>query len=325
MRHSMKLTPALVLAALPAASALAQESASAYPSKPVRVIVAQAAGGGADTVARVFASKVSESLGRQFVIENHPGRDLAWTMVARAKPDGYTLMPILPDFTFAPALFSNLPVDPAKDYAPISLMTRTPYLLVVNSAFPAKNIKEFVAYAKAQPGKLNFSGGLPGTGTHLIAIWFLSQANAKATYVPYKGVSQAVVDLLAGRVDATFATGSATAHLKSGKLRALGVSTAQRARTIPDLPTIQEQGVPFDASAFHGWGATAGTPAPIIDKLAAELAKAARSPDVMKTLAADNADTVGSTPEEFRKFIAAEIPRWVKVVKDSGIKVEGAH
>jgi len=300
----------------------AQESAAAYPSKPVRVIVAQAAGGSADLVTRLFASKVGESLGRQFIIENNPGRDLAWTAVARARPDGYTLMPVLPDFTFAPALFPNLPVSPLKDYAPISLMSRAPYLMVVNANFPAKNIQEFVAMAKADPGKLNFAGGLPGTGTHLIAIWFLSQAGAQAAYVPYKGVAQAMVDLLAGRVDSTFTTGSAIPHIRSGKVRAMGLSTSQRSRLMPDIPTIQEQGVPgFDASSFHGWAATGGTPPAIVAKLSAELVKATRAPDLIKSLANDNMEPVGTTPEEFRAFIAAEVPRWAKLVKDSGIKV----
>lgn len=300
----------------------AQESAATYPSKPVRVIVAQAAGGSADLVTRLFATKVGESLGRQFVIENNPGRDLAWTAVARAKPDGYTLMPVLPDFTFAPALFPNLPVSPLKDYVPISLMSRAPYLMVVNTNFPAKNIQEFVAMAKADPGKLNFAGGLPGTGTHLIAIWFLSQAGAQAAYVPYKGVAQAMVDLLAGRVDATFTTGSAIPHIRSGKVRAMGLSTSQRSRLMPDIPTIQEQGVPgFDASSFHGWAATGGTPPAIVSKLSTELVKATKSPDLIKSLANDNMEPVGTTPEEFRAFIAAEVPRWAKLVRDSGITV----
>ncbi len=311
------------MAAVHASQAGAQESAAAYPSKPVKVIVAQAAGGSADLVTRLFATKVGESLGRQFVIENQPGRDTAWTAVARAKPDGYTLMPVLPDFTFAPALFPNLPVSPLKDYAPVSLMSRAPYLMVVNANFPAKNIQEFVAMAKADPGKLNFAGGLPGTGTHLIAVWFLSQAGTQATYVPYKGVAQAMVDLLAGRVDATFTTGSAIPHIRSGKVRAMGLSTAQRSRLMPDLLTIQEQGVPgFDASSFHGWATTGGTPAPIVNKLSVELIKATKAPDLVRSLANDNMEAVGSTPEEFRAFIAAEVPRWSKLVKDSGIRAE---
>ena len=313
----------LVVALSAGQEAWAQESAASYPSKPVRIIVAQAAGGSADLVTRLFATKVSENLGRQFVIENIPGRDVPWGMVAKAKPDGYTLMPVLPDFTFAPALFPTLPVSPLKDYAPISLMSRAPYLMVVNAAYPAKDIAEFVANAKANPGKVNFAGGLPGTGTHLIAIWFLSQANVQAAYVPYKGVAQAMIDLLAQRVDSTFTTGSAIPHIRSGKVRAMGLSTAQRSRLMPDIPTIQEQGVPgFDASSFHGWATTAGTPAAIVAKLSAEAVKATKSPDVIKSLANDNMDPVGTTPEEFRAFIAAEVPRWAKLVKDSGIKID---
>ena len=316
------LMAAVVMLQAMTSSALAQEAVSAYPSKPVRVIVAQSAGGGADNVARLFAAKVGEPLGRQFIIENHPGRDIAWTMVARAKPDGYTLLSVVPDFTFASALYPNLPVNPSKDFEPISLLTRTPFQLVVNAAFPARILQEFIAKAKADDGKVNIAGGLPGTGTHLLSAWFLSQAGIKATYVPYKGISQAVIDLLAGRVDVTFATASATPHIKSGKLRSLGASTAQRARYLPDVPTIQEQGVVFDGSSWQGWAATGGTSAPIINKLWGELAKAAKSPELAKTLSVDNAETVGNSPEEFRKFMAAEFPRWMKVVKESNIKAE---
>ena len=305
---------------------LAQESAASYPSKPVRIIVAQSAGGSADLVTRLFATKVGENLGRQFVIENLPGRDVPWSMVARARPDGYTLMPVLPDFTFAPALFPSLTVSPLRDYAPISLMSRAPYLMVVNAAYPARGIAEFVATAKANPGKVNFAGGLPGTGTHLIAIWFLSQAGVQATYVPYKGVAQAMVDLLAQRVDSTFTTGSAIPHIKSGKVRAMGLSTAQRSRLMPDILTIQEQGVPgFDASSFHGWATTAETPAAIVNKLSTEVVKATKSADVIKSLANDNMEPVGTTPEEFRAFIAAEVPRWSKLVRDAGIKIDASN
>lgn len=315
-----------LLALCAATQAFAQEPASAYPSKPVRIIVAQAAGGSGDVVTRLFASRVSDSLGKPFLIENIPGRDVPWSMVAKAKPDGYTLMPVLPDFTFAPAVAPNLPVSPLRDFAPISLMSRTAYLMVVNTAFPARDIPEFITHARNNAGKVNFAGGLPGTGTHLVAIWFLAQAGIQATYVPYKGVAQAMVDLLAQRVDATFTTGSAIPHIRAGKVRAMGLSTAQRSRLMPDIPTIQEQGVrDFDVSSFHGWATTAGTPAAIVNKLSAEAVKASKLPDVIKSLASDNMEPVGTTAEEFRAFIAAEVPRWTKVVKDSGVKIEAGN
>jgi tripartite-type tricarboxylate transporter receptor subunit TctC len=297
--------------------------AERYPGKPVRVIVAQAVGGSADSQARLFARKLSESLGRQFIVDNRPGRHIAWTLAAKAPADGYTLLVVLPDLTYAPALFSNLPVDPLSDFAPISLMSRTPYLLVANPSLPARSVKGLIAIARAHPGKLNFGGGISGSGTHLMAVSLFTLANIRASYVPYKGVSQAVIDMLAGQIDAGFTTGSAVTHIRTGKLRALGISTARRSRRLPDIPTIAEQGVPgFDAAAFHGWAATAGTTEAIVGRLSAELAAIARSADVAAALGNDNSEPVGTTAAQFRQFIAAEIPRWRKLVKESGIKPE---
>ena len=310
-------------AALQACMVYAQESAEAYPSKPVRVIASQAPGG-TDVQARLYAIKLSESLGRQFIIDNRPGLNIALPLVARSAPDGYTLLVVVPSFNFASALYKNLPVDPIKDFAPISLMSRAPYLLVVNSSLPVRSVQQLISLAKAHPGKLNFGAGLQGTGTHFISAWFMSLANIKATYVPYKGVAQAVIDVVAGQIDAGFSTAvPLLPHIKSGRLRALGISTGQRSTLFPDIATIAEQVVRgFDASTFHGWSAPAGTPPAIINKLSAELARIAKLPDVADSLKADNSESVGSTPEQFRQFIAAEVPRWRKLVQDTGIKVE---
>jgi tripartite-type tricarboxylate transporter receptor subunit TctC len=311
------VVPCLMLAQLPA------HAADGYPVKPVRVVVAQGAGGNADVQARLFGARLSERLGRQFIVDNRPGRHVAWTLVAKAPADGYTLLAVLPDFTYAPALFGNLPVDPARDFAPVSLMSRTPYLLVINPGVAAKSVKELVALTRAAPGKLNFGGGISGSGTHLMTVYLFTAAGIKASYVPYKGVAQAVVEMLAGQIDAGFTTGSAVTHIKSGKLRALGISTAQRSRLLPDIPTIAEQGIAgFDAAAFHGWAAPAGTPAGIVGKLSAELVAIAKLPDVAVALGNDNSEPVGSTPAEFGRFIALEIPRWRKLVQDSGIRAE---
>ena len=297
--------------------------ADGYPARPVRVVVAQGAGGNADVQARLFAAKLGESLGRQFIVDNRPGRHISWTLVAKAPADGYTLLVVLPDFIYAPALFSNLPVDPARDFAPISLMSRTPYLLVINPAVAAKSVKELIALTNAAPGKLNFGGGIVGSGTHLMTVYLFTLAGIKASYVSYKGVAQAVVDTLAGQIDAGFTTGSAVTHIKSGKLRALGISTAQRSRLLPDIPTIAEQGVSgFDAAAFHGWAAPAGTAAAIVGRLSSEIIAIAKSPEAAGALGNDNSEPVGTTPGEFRRFIANEIPRWRKLVRDSGITVD---
>ncbi len=304
------------------------QGAGAFPSKPVRVVVPQAPGGATDVQARLFATKMTQALGQQFIVDNRAGGGaaavLAFSTVAKANPDGYTLMAVIPSFTFSPALYKNYPVDPNKDFAPVSLLTRAPYLLVVNASLPVKSAKELIALARAQPDKLNFGAGNTGSGTHLVTLWFLSAANVKALYVPYRSVGLAMLDLAGGRLDATLANVLSAGHyVKSGKLRALGISTAQRSRVLPDLPTLAEQGASgYDASTFHGYAAPAGTPPAIVDKLAAEFTRIVRSPDVADKFSADGGEPVGSTPQEFRKLLAAEILVWQRVIRESGVKVE---
>jgi tripartite-type tricarboxylate transporter receptor subunit TctC len=313
----------LALSLIAPAVAQAQDAADNWPNKPVRVLVAQAPGG-TDVQARLYALKLADRFGSTFLIENRPGRNIAWTMTARAPADGYTLLVAVPDFTFAPALYKDLPVDPVKDFTPVSLMSRAPFFLAVNATtVPAKTLKEFIALARANPGKFNFGAGLPGVGTHLTSVLFMTQANIKAAYVPYKGVAQAVVDLLAGQIDATVSTGvSVGQHMKSGRLRGLGVTAGQRSREFPDVPTMAEQGVQgVEVQTFHGWVGPAAIPGPILAKLSGELQRIARMPDVVEKLQADNAEPVGSTAEEFGRFIATEVPRWRKLVQESGIVV----
>ena len=318
---------AALAAALPGAAA-AQGAAGSFPAKPVRVVVPQATGGATDIQARLFAAKMNQNLGQQFIVDNRVGGGaagvIALTTVARAAPDGYTLLAVVPSFTFSPALHKNYPVDPIKDFAPVSWMTRAPYLLVVNAASPAKSVKGFIAHARSQPEGILFGAGNLGSGTHLVTLWFLSAANVKATYVPYRSVGLAMLDLSAARIDATLANVlSAVSPVKAGKLRALGISTALRSRILPDLPTIAEQGVPgYDASTFHGYAAPAGTPAAIVDKLSAEFARVVNSPEVAERLSDDGGEPIGSTPHEFRQFIASEILVWRKVVTDAGMRVE---
>jgi len=301
----------------------AQGAAEGYPARPVRVIVAQTAGGNADAQARLFATRLSDRLGKQFIVDNRPGRYVAWLIAKKSSADGYTLLAVLPDLTYAPALDRHLPVDPVRDFAPISLMTQTPYLLVVSPSLPVTSVRDLVAFAKSNPGKLNFGGGITGAGTHLMSALLFSLTGIEATYVPYKGAAQSLIDITSGQIDAGFGTATAALLVKSGKLRALGISTAARSRLFPDLPTIAEQGVPgFDARAFHGWAAPAGTPVEVIRKLSAELIQAARNPEIVAAVRNSNSEVVGTTPEEFAKFVAAEIPRWHRVVRQSGIKVD---
>jgi len=318
---------AMLVVAL-AGAAAAQGAAGSFPAKPVRVVVPQATGGATDIQARLFAAKMSQNLGQQFIVDNRAGGGaagiIALTTVARAAPDGHTLLAVVPSFTFSPALHKNYPVDPIKDFAPVSWMTRAPYLLVVNASSPAKSVKDFIAHARAQPEGILFGAGNLGSGTHLVTLWFLSAANVKAAYVPYRSVGLAMLDLTAGRINATLANVlSAVSPVKAGKLRALGISTTLRSRILPDLPTIAEQGVPgYDASTFHGYAAPAGTPAAIVDKLSAEFARVVNSPEVAERLSDDGGEPIGSTPHEFRQFIASEILVWRKVVTDAGMRVE---
>ena len=319
-----RMVSAILIAVCAVASSPAfAQSAAQYPVKPVRVVIAQPAGGNTDLQARIFSSRLSEMLGRQFVVDNRPGRYIAWSLVAKAPADGYTLLVVLADFIYGPAVYRDMPVDPVRDYAPIALMSRTPYLLVVNAALPVKSVKELIDHAGANPGKLNFGGGISGSATHLIAAYFLTPTRIKASYVPYKGVAQAVTDLVGGQIDAGFSTASALPHIRTGKLRAIGITTAQRSKLLPEIPTIAEQGVrDFEASAFHGWAAPAGTPPAIVNKLGTALVRIAQSAAVTELLGQDNSEPVGGTPEQFRRFIAAEIPLWQKRVRESAIQVD---
>src|SRR5687767_1346096 len=229
-----RATPAWVLAAAAAlpGAALAQDAAR-FPTRPVRVVVPQSPGGATDIQARLFAAKMSQHFGQQFIVDNRSGGGaagiVAFSMVAKAAPDGHTLLAIVPSFTFSPALYRNYPIDPVRDFAPISLSTRAPYLLVVNAGSPARTVKELIALARAQPDKVTFGAGNTGSGTHLVTVWFLAAANIQATYVPYRSTGIAMLDLAAGRLTATLANVlSVGPHVKSGRLHVLGISTAQR-------------------------------------------------------------------------------------------------
>jgi tripartite-type tricarboxylate transporter receptor subunit TctC len=308
--------------------AMFAQPAAVFPQKPVRVVVPQATGGATDIQARLFAARMSQALGQQFVVDNRAGGGaaavVAFSTVARAAPDGHTLLAVIPSFTFSAALYQNYPVDPVKDFAPVSLLTRAPYLLVVSASLPAGSVKELIELGRARPGELNFGAGNTGSGTHLVTLWFLSAASVRAVYVPYRSVGLATLDLAGGRIDATLANVlSIGQYVKSGKLRALGISTARRSRVLPDLPTIAEQGAPgYDASTFHGYAAPAGTPAAIVNRLSAEFAKVAKAADVADKLSSDGGEAVGSTPQEFRTLIAEETAIWKRVIRESGVALE---
>ena len=297
-----------------------------FPAKPVRVIVGLAPGGGTDIQARLFAQKMSENLGRIFVVDNRPGAagTVAYTVVAKAPADGYTLLAVASGYSIAPAVHAKLPYDPIKDFAPICLAAEAPMLLLAHPALPVKTMKELLALMRARPGALDFGSAGYGSSTHLALALFTYLGNLKVTHVPYKGTGPALTDGAAGQVHGLFANIlSGFPHVKTGRLRALAVSGGKRSAVLPELPTIAESGVNgYASTTWHGWLAPAGTPAPIVNKLNVELSRAARAPDVAERLAADGGEAVGGSPEFFQKHIASEIARWRKVVQAANIKME---
>ena len=302
------------------------QTPSPYPAKPVRVIVGQAPGGATDIQTRLFAQKLGESLGRAFVVENRTGAGsvLSYRAVATAAPDGYMLLGASGGFTIAPAVHASLGYDPVKDFAPVSLVVQAPFLLLVHPSIPVKNVKDLVALAKARPGALTHASAGHGSSTHLAFALFATLARIDITHVPYKGTGPALIDTISGQVHMLMGNVlSSLQHAKSGKLRALAVTTAKRSAAVPDLPTLAEAGVPgYESSTWHAWFAPGGTPPPIVDRLASELAKAAQAPEVIARLAPDGAQAVGSTPAELQRFVVTDIARWHKVVKQAGIKLE---
>lgn len=298
-----------------------------YPNKPIRAVIAQLPGGTADTVLRMYAEKMGEILGQRIVVDNRAGSGVAsltaLQLVANANPDGYTLLLVVPSFTFAPALVKDMPIDPIRDFAPVTLLNRDPYLVTSYPGLPATSVKELVAYAKARPGTLNAGAGNFGSGTHLVTMYFLSAIGIRelSTYVPYKSMSGAFVDAMAGRLHvAVSSIVSAWPHAKAGRLRAIAVTGARRSEGLPDIPTVAEQGVRgFEVSAWNGIVAPAKTPAAIIERLSVVTAQAAKSPEIRDKLKAQGSEAVGSTPAELGKIIGSEIPRWRKLVKELGI------
>ncbi len=314
---------ALIVVSLALTHAHAQ---SDYPTKPVRVVVGLAPGGGTDIQARLFAQKLSENLGRSFLVDNRAGAGgtVAYAFVAKAPADGYTLLAVASGYSITPAVYSKLPYDPVRDFAPIALAAEAPFLLVTHPSLPVRNMKALLALLRAKPGTLDLGSAGFGSSTHMALALFTYLGKFKITHVPYKGTAPALTDTVAGQVHGVFANIlSGLPYVKSGRLRAQGVSGAKRSAVLPELPTIAESGVPdYETTTWHGWLAPAGTPAPIISKLHIELSRAARAPDVAERLATDGGEPVGGSPERFAQLIASEMARWRKVVQAAGIRVE---
>src|SRR5258708_3686367 len=312
------------LLALSSALAWAQD----YPSKPVRMVVGFPPGGGTDVVARILQPRLTELLGQTIVIDNRPGATgtVAAGQVAKSTPDGYTIMMgHVSVNAIAPSLFANLPYDVNRDFAPIALAASVPHLVVVHPSLPVTTLKELVAYLKAQPGKLTYPSAGNGSMPHLAGEVFQAMAGVKMVHVPYKGSGQSMQDLLGGQHLVAFDTMPASApHVRSGKLRAVAVSTAQRVPSFPEVPTAEEAGVPgYVVTTWYGLFAPAGTPAPIVGRLHAAMVEGMQTPDVPGRLEGIGADgSVSRSPEEFAVLVRADTARYAKIVKEIGIRID---
>lgn len=316
----------LTCVALAAAGPVGLAQAQGYPGKPIRIVVPFPPGGGTDIVARILTQKLSESFGANFVIDNRAGAggSIGTEMVAKAPPDGYTLGIVSGSHAINPSLYSKLPFDAVRDFAPVTMLVSGPGLLVVHPSLPVKTVKELIALAKGKPGQLNYASAGNGTPPHLAGELFKSMAGVDMVHVPYKGNTPAFVDLISGQVSLSFPTiPSALPHVQAGRLRALAVTSRKRSAVMPQLPTIAESGLPgYDTSSWFGMLAPAGTPREIVRKLQQESAKVLQLRDVREKLLSQGLEPVGSTPEEFAATIESEIAKWAKVVKASGARVE---
>ncbi|MEI6321122.1 MAG: tripartite tricarboxylate transporter substrate binding protein [Pseudomonadota bacterium] len=311
--------------ALVAVAAHAQDRLS-FPAKPIRFIVPLTAGGPTDMIGRIIASPLSATLNQPVVIDNRPGAagNIAAEMVAKAPPDGYTLFLAGPgNLAINPSLFSKLPYDPVRDFAPIILMGTAPYVVVVHPSVPAKTLQELIRLARARPGELDY-GAVTGNAAHLATELFRHMAKINIVHIPYKGAAVATTDLLAGQIQLSFASAPGSMpHVQSGKLRALAVTSTTRMSTLPNIPTVDESGIKgFEAAVWYGLVAPARTPRSVIDLLNTEIVKIIRNPGHREKLIANNFEPATSTPEQFQAFIKAEIDKWGMAVKLSGATAE---
>ena len=308
---------------LGSAAAFGQAS---YPVRPLRVIVPFAPGGGSDVLARMLQPRLSERLGQPVVVDNRPAAAgvIGAELVAKAAPDGHTILATTPSLVISGTLQKGLPYDAFKDFAPITLVISTPFGLLLHPAVPAKTVKEFIAYGKANPGKLLYGSSGAGSSPHLTTELFNSMAGLQMTHVPYKGIAQAVTAQLGNEVQVSFSNMFSTmGHWKAGRLRLVAHAGTKRRDSIPDVPTISESGVPgFEAFNWYGYVAPAKTPRPAIQRLHQEFAAVCKLPEVRQLLASQDNDAIVNTPEEFAKVIAAEAQKWGGIGKKLGIKLE---
>jgi tripartite-type tricarboxylate transporter receptor subunit TctC len=306
-----------------AASAVAQQ----YPTKAVRLIVGFPAGGTSDIMARLTGQKLSEAWGQTFIIDNRPGAggNIGTELVAKAAPDGYTLL-VSPGSTLTsnPAVYSKVPFDTVRDFAPVTMIAGVPNALVVHPSVPANNVKALIALAKSRPGQLAYASTGAGQSTHLSAELLKTSAGINLIHVPYKGSAPALTDIVAGQVSVMFDNmPSVLPFIKSGRLKPLAVSSAARSRALPDVPTVAESALPgFDVTVWFGVLAPAATSRDIVNRLNAEIVKAIKTPDMRERFAQQGADAIGNTPEDFAAVIKRDLAKWAKVVKDANIKLD---
>ena len=321
-RACLALAACGALAALAAPGALAQT----YPAKPITMVVPFPPGGPTDMVARLLAQKLSEQMGQPVVVDNKPGANgnIGGARVSKAAADGHTLLYNTSSITLSPALYKSMQYDVLRDLAPVALTAVVPLALVVNPAVPANSVQEFVAYAKANPGKLSYGSAGNGNVTHLAAYQFVRAQGIEATHVPYRGSAPADVDLAAGQIQfMTDTINSVMAFVKDRRMKLLAVTTAKRMSLFPEVPTLAETVMPgFEAGAWQGLMVPAGTPAAVVQRLNAEVNKALQSADMRDKLAVQGAEPLGSTPEEYGAYVRKELARWATVVKATGVTLE---
>jgi tripartite-type tricarboxylate transporter receptor subunit TctC len=315
-----------LLPILALACAMGSASAAEYPSRTIRYVVGQAPGGSSDTLARIVTQKLAEALGQQVVVDNRPGAtgNIGAEAVARAAPDGYTLLQVATSHATNPALMSRMPFDPIRDFTPVVLLSEAPNLWLAHPSLPARSVRELIALAKTRPGQINFASSGTGSSQHLAGELLKSMTGIDMVHIPYKGSPPALIDVIGGRVVLMCSTlAPAMPHVKTGKVRAYGVTGARRSAAAPDIPTIAESGVPgYEATAWQGVLAPARTPAEAVDRLNAELVRVLARPDVSRQLAEQGYEQVGGTPERFAAFIKSEIVKWSKVIKAAGLRIE---
>lgn len=325
MREAGSAWAAALLALFPLPQ-LSQAADQGYPSRPVRMVAAFAAGGSVDVVARLLAQRLTDRWGQQVVVDNRPGAggNISAEIVARAPNDGYTIYICSASFVVNPSLYARTFYDPVRDFAPVSLVSLVQNVLVVHPGLPARSVKELIALARAKPGQIHYASTGSGTSGHLVMELFKSAAGIDFVHVPYKAIGQAQADLIGGQVSLWFPTApGALPHIQAGRMRALAVAGAKRSPALPELPTVSEAGVPgFEASTWYAMLTPAKTPPSIVARLNGDIVSILKQQDVTERLAAMGIETVGSSPQELDRHIRSEIPKWARVIKLSGARVD---